>query len=319
MAASASESETRKVRQVKIVEVGPRDGLQNEKTIISTETKLDYIGKLAEAGLKYIEVTSFVHPKAIPQLYDALDVVKGLPSFPGVHYSALVPNMKGLDRALESGIREIAVFTAASNTFNQRNINMTIDESFDVFTPVVARAQQEGLFVRGYVSTAFYCPYEGKIDKAPVLDVTRRLLDLGVAEVSIGDTIGQATPSDVTETVGYILQSVPVDKIAMHFHDTNGLAIENVQASLDLGIGIYDSSAGGLGGCPYAPGASGNLSTDALVAFLAEKGIETGVDPVKLEAASRMIRELVSHTQGLLLTEIQDLAVSPFPAKPKSL
>jgi len=316
----ATESGTQPVRQVKIVEVGPRDGLQNERTIIPTETKLDYIHKLAEAGLKFIEVTSFVHPKAIPQLYDALDVVRGLPDFPGVHYSALVPNMKGLDRALESGIREIAVFTAASDTFNQRNINMTVDESFENFTPVVKKAQKEGLWVRGYVSTAFYCPYEGKIDKAPVLDVTRRLLDMGVAEVSIGDTIGQATPADVSETMGYLLQTIPLEKIAMHFHDTNGLAIENVQASLDLGISIYDSSAGGLGGCPYAPGASGNLSTEALVRFLSEKGIETGVDPVKLEAASQLIRQLLAQTEGLLPSEIQDLAVTPYPNRsPKTV
>ncbi len=316
----ATESGTRPVRQVKIVEVGPRDGLQNERSIIPTETKLDYIQKLAEAGLKFIEVTSFVRPKAIPQLYDALDVVRGLPDFPGVHYSALVPNMKGLDRALESGIREIAVFTAASDTFNQRNINMTVDESFENFTPVVKRARQEGMWVRGYISTAFYCPYEGKIDKAPVLDVTRRLLDMGVSEVSIGDTIGQATPTDVSETMGYLLQAVPLEKIAMHFHDTNGLAIENVQASLDLGIGIYDSSAGGLGGCPYAPGASGNLSTEALVRFLSEKGIETGVDPVKLKAASEVIRQLLAQTQGLLPSEIQDLAVTPYPNRsPKTV
>lgn len=290
----------RPVKSVKIVEVGPRDGLQNEKTIIDTATKVEFIRKLAEAGLKYIEVTSFVHPKAIPQLYDALDVVKALPPVPGVHYSALVPNMKGLERALESGIQEIAVFTATSSTFTKRNINMTVDESFEAFAPVVERALKEGLKVRGYVSTAFYCPYDGKMDKQATLDVTQRLLAMGVQEVSIGDTIGQATPKDVTETMTYVLQQVPVEKLAMHFHDTNGLALENVEASLALGISIYDSSAGGLGGCPYAPGASGNLSTDALVEYLENQGIATGVNREKLTEASAAIRKVVNSAEMYL-------------------
>lgn len=311
-----ADAERSRIQHVKIVEVGPRDGLQNEKTIISTDAKLDYICKLAEAGLKYIEVTSFVHPKAIPQLYDALDVVRGLPNRPDVHFSALVPNMKGLDRALESGIREIAVFTAASDTFNKRNINMTIDESFENFRPVIQRALKEGLFVRGYISTAFYCPYEGKISKATSLQVTQRLLDLGVEEISIGDTIGQANPTDVTETMSHMLQHIPVDKVAMHFHDTNGLALENVQASLDLGIGIYDASAGGLGGCPYAPGASGNLSTDALVQFLHTKGIQTGVDLEKLKAASATIHQVLANTADMLngVDTIQNLVYTPYPS-----
>ncbi len=301
------------VKSVKIVEVGPRDGLQNEKVIIDTGAKLAFIGKLAAAGLKYIEVTSFVHPKAIPQLSDALDVVKGLPALPGMHYSALVPNLKGLERALESGIREIAVFTATSNTFTQRNINMTVNESFEAFQPVVQRALAEGLFVRGYVSTAFYCPYEGKIDSAATLDVTQRLLALGVQEVSIGDTIGQATPQDVTTTMTHLLQHVPVEKLAMHFHDTNGLALENVAASLALGLSIFDSSAGGLGGCPYAPGASGNLSTDALVGFLESQGIATGIDLNLLKEASAAIRKVLSNAEPELddIGSLQNLAVNP--------
>jgi hydroxymethylglutaryl-CoA lyase len=302
------------VKSVKIVEVGPRDGLQNEKVIIDTGAKLEFIRKLAEAGLKYIEVTSFVHPKAIPQLYDALDVVKGLPTtIPGVHYSALVPNIKGLERALASGIREIAVFTATSNTFTQNNINMTVDESFEAFAPVVSRALQEGLFVRGYVSTAFYCPFEGKVGMDATLDVTQRLLALGVQEVSIGDTIGQATPQDVTTTMTHLLQHVPVEKLAMHFHDTNGLALENVAASLALGISIYDSSAGGLGGCPYAPGASGNLSTDSLVLFLESQGIETGVDVDLLREASASILKVLNNAEVQLddIGNLQNLAVSP--------
>lgn len=297
------------VKAVKIVEVGPRDGLQNEKTIIPTETKIDFIGKLADAGLKFIEATSFVHPKAIPQLYDALDVVKALPAKPGVHYSALVPNMKGLERALESGISEIAIFTAASDTFNKRNINMTVEESLRNFAPVVEKARAEGMFIRGYVSTAFYCPYEGKIDKAPVLDVTQKLLDMGIEEVSIGDTIGQATPDDVRDTMNHLLKQLPLEKIAMHFHDTNGLALENVLASLELGISIYDSSAGGLGGCPYAPGASGNLSTDSLVRMLHERGIETGVNLQKLQEASAVILQLLENTEDMLINP-ENIAVN---------
>lgn len=289
-----------KPMNIKIVEVGPRDGLQNEKAIVPTNVKIDYITKLADAGLKYIEATSFVHPKAIPQLSDALDVVRGLPKRPDVHFSALVPNLKGLERALESGIRDIAVFTAASDTFNQRNINMTIEESIANFQPVIKQAHDAGLFVRGYISTAFYCPFTGKIKKETVLEVTQKLRDLGVSEISIGDTIGQATPTDVRETMEYILKSVPVEQLAMHFHDTNGLALENVQASLDLGIRIFDSSAGGLGGCPYAPGASGNLSTDDLVELLESKGFSTGVNLKKLHEASAVIRKIIHDTEGLL-------------------
>ncbi|WP_373533178.1 hydroxymethylglutaryl-CoA lyase [Vampirovibrio sp.] len=288
------------VKSVKITEVGPRDGLQNEKALIGTGTKLDFIHKLADAGLKYIEVTSFVHPKAVPQLSDALEVVRGLQPRAGVHYSALVPNLKGLERALESGIREIAVFTAASNSFTQNNINMTIQESFAAFKPVVEKALQEGLWVRGYISTAFYCPFEGKIKHESVLEVCQRLLEMGVHELSIGDTIGQAVPDDVRTTMTALLKALPLEKMAMHFHDTNGLAIENVQASLDLGLSSFDSSAGGLGGCPYAPGASGNLSTDALVHYLHAQGIETGIDASKLADASASILRVLKNTDDLV-------------------
>jgi hydroxymethylglutaryl-CoA lyase len=306
---------------VKIVEVGPRDGLQNEKVIIPTDWKLDYITKLADAGLKYIEATSFVHPKAIPQLSDALEVVRGLPQRPDVHFSVLVPNMKGLDRALESGIGEIAIFTAASDTFNQRNIKMTVEESLKNYQPVVQRAKEADLFVRGYISTAFYCPYTGKIDKNTVLNVARRLLELGVEEISIGDTIGQATPADVKDTMTFILGQLPVDKIAMHFHDTNGLAIENVQASLELGIHIFDSSAGGLGGCPYAPGASGNLATEALVEMLQARGISTGVDLTRLREASAAIRKVIDESEAQLGAEnlIAEIEVLDKPGKNEQL
>lgn len=298
------------VKQVKIMEVGPRDGLQNEKALISTETKLDYITRLADAGLKYIEATSFVHPKAIPQLSDALEVVRGLPHRPDVHFSVLVPNMKGLERALESGIKEIAIFTAASDTFNQRNINMTVEESIKNYLPVVQQAKASGLYVRGYVSTAFYCPYTGKIEKEAVLKIVQKLQDMGIEEISIGDTIGQATPADVTDTMTYILKSVPIDQVAMHFHDTNGLALENVEASLELGLHIFDSSAGGLGGCPYAPGASGNLSTESLVEMLEGKGISTGVDLSKLREAPSVIRKIIDDTESLIAPDLLTAEIS---------
>jgi hydroxymethylglutaryl-CoA lyase len=274
-------------KQVKIVEVGPRDGLQNEPEPIATEDKLRFIQGLADSGLKHIEATSFVHPKAIPQLADALEVVKQLPPVPGVIYSALVPNMKGLERAIESGIRRIAVFTAASNSFTQKNIQMSIRESLETFKPVVGEAMKAGISVRGYVSTAFVCPYEGDIAPEAVLDITAELLAMGVDEVSLGDTIGAASPKDVYQTIGLIIDKLSEKKIALHFHDTFGTALANVYTGLELGITTFDSSAGGLGGCPYAPGASGNLATEDLVYMLNRMGITTGVDLEKLSMASR--------------------------------
>lgn len=275
--------------RVRIVEVGPRDGLQNEREVVPTATKLAFIAKLVEAGHSQIEVTSFVSPKAVPQLADAMEVARGLPSATGVIYSALTPNIKGLERAIEAGIHRVAVFTAASETFTNKNINMTIDESYAAFTPVVARAQAEGMTVRGYVSTAFVCPFEGDIDKKKTLDVTRRLLGLGVDEVAVSDTIGAASPKDVFETVGFILDSVPREKIALHFHDTYGTALANVLAGLQLGITTFDASAGGLGGCPYAPGATGNLATEDLIYMLDRMGITSGVSLQKLAEASSLI------------------------------
>lgn len=298
------------ITSVKIMEVGPRDGLQNEKGLLATTDKLAFIQRLVDAGLRYIEATSFVHPSAIPQLADASDVIRGLPVAPDVHFSALVPNQKGLDRALEAGLKEIAVFTATSDTFNRRNINMSVEESLAAIEPVVAQALKQGLFVRGYISTAFYCPYEGKMSEDALLTLVKRLLAFGIHEISIGDTIGQATPSDVTTTLKRIVPEVPLAQIAMHFHDTNGLAIENVQASLDFGITTFDSSAGGLGGCPYAPGASGNLSTDDLVAYLHGRGIETGVNPEKLALASLELRQFFAKTDAIV-EDIGNLRVFP--------
>ena len=263
---------------VKIVEVGPRDGLQNEPESLPVADKLAFIEALAQSGLSEIEVTSFVNPQRIPQLADAALVVPGLTPHPGLTYSALVPNRKGLQRAIDSGIRRIAVFTAASESFTQKNINMTIAESLDTFRPVVAEALAQGISVRGYVSTGFVCPYEGTITPRQVLPVVNALLDMGVDEVSLGDTIGAAVPKEVFETVGLLLQSISAERLALHFHDTYGTALANVMAGLDLGIRIFDASAGGLGGCPYAPGASGNLATEDLVYLLHREGYQTGID-----------------------------------------
>jgi len=277
--------------RVRIVEVGPRDGLQNEAKIVPTAKKAEFIKLLVNAGLQEIEVASFVHPKWIPQLADAHELLQHLDANPKVRYSALVPNMKGLERAIESGIRRIAVFTAASETFNRKNINMGIQESIDGFRPVVDRALKEGLSVRGYVSTCWVCPYEGAVSKEKVADVTRALFDLGVDEVSIGDTIGAATPKDVESTLGHLLRSFPVTQLGMHFHDTYGMAVANVYQALRMGLSIFDSSAGGLGGCPYAPGASGNVATEDLVYLFDKLGIETGVSLVLLRRASHMIAQ----------------------------
>jgi hydroxymethylglutaryl-CoA lyase len=278
---------------VRIVEVGPRDGLQNEKAVLPIERRLEYIRLLAEAGLKDIEVGAFVHPQWVPQMADSADLISRLPLVEGVRYSALVPNMKGLERALQTNIRRIAVFTAASETFNQKNISMSIAESLDVFRPVVARALGEGLSVRGYISTCFVCPYEGTIAKEKVGEVTKALFELGVEEVSIGDTIGAATPVQVENTVGHLLGLFPASGLAMHFHDTYGMAIANVFAAYRLGISVFDSSAGGIGGCPYAPGASGNVSTEKLVYLFDRLGTETGISLPRLrEAAQYITKEL---------------------------
>jgi len=282
-------------KQVNIVEVGPRDGLQNESEPISTADKLAYIRKLKQSGLSQIEVTSFVHPKAVPQLADAGDVISGL-GRDLTGYSALVPNLKGLDRAIEAGIPHIAVFTAASNSFTQKNIRMTIDESIETFTPVVQQALAAGISVRGYVSTCFVCPYEGEIQPETVLNITEKLLALGVDEVSLGDTIGAAAPNNVYDTVGLLLKHISANKLALHFHDTYGTALTNVVAGLDLGITTYDSSAGGLGGCPYASGASGNLATEDLLYLLHRMGIETGVDLEKVAEASVFMESVLKRS-----------------------
>src|SRR5438034_9731227 len=283
------------VESVKIVEVGPRDGLQNEKVTIPTEAKVEYITALADAGLTTIEAGAFVSPKWVPQMADTAEVYRNIPKDPGVDYPVLVPNMRGLDRAIEAGVKSIAIFTAASESFNQRNINMSIEESFENYAPVAMRARGEGMRVRGYVSTAFGCPYEGDVAPEKVLEVSARLLDIGCYEVSVGDTIGVGTPMQVQGVIGMLLQVIPASQLAMHFHDTRGTALANTLASLEMGIATFDASSGGLGGCPYAPGASGNMATEDLIYMLDHMGIETGVSLDRLVAASLIVAPYLDH------------------------
>ncbi|MGH9365605.1 MAG: hydroxymethylglutaryl-CoA lyase [Thermoanaerobaculia bacterium] len=270
-----------------VYEVGPRDGLQNEPETLSADVRVDFINRLTEAGLPAIEVGSFVSPQAIPQLADSEEVFRRIRRASGVRYPALVPNEKGLERALAAGVLEIAVFTAASETFNRHNINAGVDESIERFRPVVDRARREKIRVRGYVSTAFGCPYEGAVPAEAVREVVQKLLDLPVDEISIGDTIGVATPEGVYEVIDTLYGAgVTRGVLALHFHDTRGTALANVYAGLECGITTFDSSAGGLGGCPYAPGASGNLATEDLLYLLQGLGIETGVSLPGVVAAS---------------------------------
>jgi hydroxymethylglutaryl-CoA lyase len=263
--------------RVRIYEVGPRDGLQNEATPIPTATKARFIGLLAEAGLREIEATSFVAPSAIPQLADADALFRGLDRIPGVRYPVLVPNLRGLARAEAAGADAIAVFTAATDAFTQANIGMTVAESLTAFGPVLAKAGDLGWWRRAYVSTAFGCPYTGRVEPARAVDVARRLLDLGVDEVCFGDTIGVGVPGQVAALTGLAVEAgIPLERIAYHFHDTRGTALANVAAGLDGGVRCFDSSTGGTGGCPYAPGAAGNLATEDLVYFLDASGWDTG-------------------------------------------
>jgi hydroxymethylglutaryl-CoA lyase len=274
---------------IRIVEVGPRDGLQNEARTLSTDIKVAFVDALSDSGLPEIEVSAFVSPRWIPQLSDAGDVFRRIRRKAGVVYSALVPNEKGLERALDAKVGKIAVFTAASETFNRKNINASIAESIDRFRPVVQGARPAGLPVRGYVSTAFWCPYEGKIDPQKAVDVIQRLVDLGVDEVSVGDTIGKAEPPDVRRLLDLLLPRLPASRIAMHFHDTFHHAVENVLESWALGVETFDASAGGIGGCPYAPGASGNASTESVVQALEDRGGRTGVKLEAVEVARRIV------------------------------
>ena len=282
-------------RAVTIVEVGPRDGLQNEQAQVATDQKIGFVDRLTAAGHQVIEVSAFVSPKWVPQMLDAMEVFKGITQKPGVRYTALVPNRAGLDRAFEAGVREIAIFAASSETFSRKNINQTIDESLATYRQVTDAALQAGLRVRAYLSTAFGCPFEGAVAPERVIDITERLVDLGAFEVAISDTIGIGHPGQVSQLLDRLLTRVPIDRVALHFHDTRGTALANVLAGLDHGITTFDSSAGGLGGCPYAPGAAGNLATEDLVYMLDGLGVTTGVSLNGVVEASRFIEPALGH------------------------
>jgi isopropylmalate/homocitrate/citramalate synthase len=282
--------------RVRVTEVGPRDGLQNEAKPVPTDVKVAFVHALVAAGVTDVEVSSFVRPDAVPQLADAEEVFARLGSAPpGVTYGALVPNERGLERALAAKVGKVAVFTAATETFNRRNVNATIAESIARFRPVVDGAARARVPVRGYVSTAFWCPYEGRTPPSRTADVCARLLELGCDEIDVGDTIGAATPPDVAAVLDAVLARVPVGKVVLHFHDTRGTALANVLEGLRRGVVAFDASAGGLGGCPYAPGASGNLATEDLVYLLSGLGIEHGTDLEGLRAAGRLVEGAIGR------------------------
>jgi len=276
--------------RVTVVEVGPRDGLQNEAAAVPAADKVRFVEALAAAGLPVVEVTSFVSPRAVPQLADADEVLPAVRRRDGVRYPVLVPNLRGMERAEAAGADAVAVFTAASEGFARANINMTIAESLAAFAPVIERALAAGMWTRGYVSTAFGCPYDGAVDPAAVAGVAAELAALGCAEVSIGDTIGVGRPEQVPGVVAAVAERVPLDRIALHLHDTGGRALENVAAGIEAGVRTFDASAAGLGGCPFAPGAPGNVATEALVRFLDREGFETGVDPDAVDRAGVAVR-----------------------------
>lgn len=282
-------------KKVKIIEVGPRDGLQNEKKIVPVADKIQFIKLLSEAGFQEIEAGAFVSPKWVPQMVDSRAVFESLDLQSGITYTALVPNEKGMATALEAGVKKIAVFTAASETFNQKNINASIAESIQRFEPVVKMARVNHVEVRGYVSTAFVCPYEGDIQVSAVADVVQKLFDLGIHDISLGDTIGKATSEQVQNLLTLLLKKYPVGVFAMHFHDTFGRALQNIGESLKFDISCFDSSAGGLGGCPYAPGAKGNVSTNSLVKFFDQKKITHGINLKKLETACEFIGKILGR------------------------
>jgi hydroxymethylglutaryl-CoA lyase len=282
-------------KRVTVVEVGPRDGLQNESARIATADKIEFVNRLSTAHLPVIEVSAFVSPKWVPQMADAIDVFAGITRTPATRYTALVPNLAGLERALSAGVAEVAVFASSTETFSRKNINKTIDESLVTFREVCDTAIAAGVRVRGYLSTAFGCPFEGAVDPQQVAQVAERLLSLGVFEVAISDTIGIAHPGQVPRVLDAVLARLPVERVALHYHDTRGTALANVLASLPFGIATYDASCGGLGGCPYAPGAAGNLATDDLIYMLDGLGIETGVSLSALSDASRFIASKIDH------------------------
>lgn len=281
--------------RVTVYEVGPRDGLQNESRMVPTADKIAMVNALSQTGLPAIEITSFVNPKWIPQLADASDVARGVQRREGVRYSCLVPNRRGLDTALAAGMREVAVFLSASETHNKKNVNKTIADTLTAFEEVVEPARSAGARIRAYVSTVYGCPYEGDVDPAAVVRLCERLRDLGVYQISLGDTIGVATPRQVESVLDQVMRVCPIETLALHFHDTRGTALANVLVGLAMGISTVDSALGGLGGCPYAPGASGNLATEDLVYMLHGMGVETGINLDALVECSRQVAAWVGH------------------------
>ena len=281
--------------RVTVVEVGPRDGLQNESTAIPTADKIGFVDRLSVAGLPVIEVSAFVSPRWIPQMADASQVFAGISRKDSIRYTALVPNLEGLERAHASGVKEVGIMAAASDTFSLRNINQDVDASLDTYRAVCARASELHIRVRGYVSTSFGCPFEGEVPPARVAAVAEALMNMGTFEVAISDTIGIAHPGRVRGVVAVVADRVPLHAVALHFHDTRGTALANVLTALELGISTFDASAGGLGGCPYAPGATGNLATEDLIYMLNGLGIETGVDLNALVQASAFVEPKVGH------------------------
>ena len=287
---------------VRIVEVGPRDGLQNEKTIIPAADKIALIDRLSATGLQSIEATSFVSPKWIPQLADAAEVFTGIHRRPGVAYPVLVPNEQGYERARAVGAEEIAVFGAASEAFSRKNINASIDESLARFEPVIARALNDGVRVRGYVSTVLGCPYQGEVPVADVVRVAQHLHNLGCYEISLGDTIGIGTPLKARAMLRAVADAVPMSALAVHFHDTRGQALANILACLDEGVRVVDAAVSGTGGCPYAQGASGNVATEDVVYMLEGMGLTTGVDLAALVATGRWLSQLLGRASGSKVT-----------------
>ena len=283
---------------VRIVEVGARDGLQNEKNIVAAATKIELIDRLSATGLQTIEATSFVSPKWVPQLADAAEVFAGIKKKPGVAYPVLVPNLQGYERAREVGAEEVAIFTAASEAFNRKNINASIDESIERFMPVLERAATDGVKVRGYVSTVLGCPYQGEVPLTDVVRVAKALHAMGCYEISLGDTIGIGTPAKEHAMLAAVAAEVPMSALAIHFHDTRGQALANILACLELGVGVIDSAVSGVGGCPYARGASGNVASEDVVYMLHGMGIATGIDLDKLVETGRWLSAQLARDNG---------------------
>ncbi|SDF09718.1 hydroxymethylglutaryl-CoA lyase [Limimaricola pyoseonensis] len=278
--------------RVEIVEVGPRDGLQNESKVIPAAAKIELVDRLSACGFRRIEVTSFVNPKRVPQMADAAEVLAGIARNPNIRYAALTPNLRGFEAARDARAEEVAVFGSASEGFSQANIGCSIAESMERFLPVMEAAQGAGLPVRGYVSCVTHCPYDGKVEPEAVADVAARLLEMGCYEISLGETLGRALPEDTDAMLDAVLQRVPSEKLAGHFHDTSGRALDNVAVCLDRGLRVFDASIGGLGGCPFAPGAAGNVATEGLALMLQERGFDTGLDMKRLAETAGFAKEL---------------------------